>query len=180
MNTQELELYQRIERFSLDDVDAKLFFSKRLARDNNWTIEYAQRVIDEYKKFAFLAIVAGHPVTPSEQVDQVWHLHLVYTRSYWEDFCPLVLQTPLHHNPTKGGQQEGYKLNDWYGKTLASYERFPTATTIRYLVAPSYPFWQRYSFCSRQYTAELDYPKAGFQFFEQVSFPSGCCRCLRP
>lgn len=55
MNTQQLELYQRIQQFSLDRIDAKLSFSKRLARDNNWTIEYAQRVIDEYKKFAFLA-----------------------------------------------------------------------------------------------------------------------------
>ncbi|WP_026735038.1 glycine-rich domain-containing protein [Fischerella sp. PCC 9605] len=124
MNTQQLELYQRIQQFCLDRIDAKLSFSKRLARDNNWTIEYAQRVIDEYKKFAFLAIVAGHLVTPSEQVDQVWHLHLIYTQSYWEDFCSQTLQKPLHHNPTKGGQQERSKFNDWYGKTLESYEHF--------------------------------------------------------
>ncbi|MBD2773903.1 hypothetical protein [Iningainema tapete] len=124
MNTQELKLYQRIQQFSLDEIDAKLSFTQRLARDNNWTTEYAQRVIEEYKKFAFLAVVADHPVTPSDQVDQVWHLHLLYTRSYWEYFCPHVLQMPLHHNPTKGGQHEGYKFNDWYSKTLASYERF--------------------------------------------------------
>jgi uncharacterized protein (TIGR04222 family) len=124
MNVQQAELYQRIQAFSLDDPDADLAFSKRLARDNAWSAQYTQRVIEEYKKFTFLAVVAGHPVTPSDQVDQVWHLHLVYTHSYWREFCPNVLQTPLHHGPTRGGGSEHNKFNDWYSKTLASYEKF--------------------------------------------------------
>jgi hypothetical protein len=124
MNVQQAELYQRIQQFSLDVIDSNLPFSHRLARENGWTIAYAQRVVEEYKKFTFLAIVAGHPVTPSDQVDQAWHLHLLYTQSYWEEFCPKVLQAPLHHNPTKGGQQERGKFNDWYSGTLTSYERF--------------------------------------------------------
>ena len=124
MDVQQAELYQRIQAFSLDDSDAHLSFSKRLARDNAWSAEYTQRVIDEYKKFTFLGVVAGHPVTPSDQVDQVWHLHLIYTHSYWGEFCPNVLQTPFHHGPTRGGRREHHKFNDWYSKTLASYERF--------------------------------------------------------
>ena len=124
MNLQQSELYQRIQAFSLDGPDANLPFSKRLARDNGWSAKYTQRVIDEYKKFAFLAVAAGHPVTPCDQVDQVWHLHLIYTHSYWGEFCPNVLQTPLHHEPTRGGHSEHDKFNDWYSKTLASYEQF--------------------------------------------------------
>ena len=123
MNVPQAELYQRIQAFSLDNVNADLPFSKRLARDNGWSAEYTQRVIDEYKKFTYLAVVAGHPVTPSDQVDQVWHLHLIYTHSYWGEFCPDVLQTPLHHGPTLGGHREHHKFNDWYSKTLSSYER---------------------------------------------------------
>jgi uncharacterized protein (TIGR04222 family) len=124
MNPNQRELYQNIEAFSLDETDAALSFSKRLARDNSWNFNYTQRVIAEYKKFAFLAVVAGHPVTPSDQVDQVWHLHLVYTHSYWDEFCPNVLGMPLHHGPTLGGDSEHSKFNDWYHKTLASYEHF--------------------------------------------------------
>jgi hypothetical protein len=124
MNTEQIELYERIQSFSLDKPNAQLSFSKRLARDNGWTLQYSQQVIEEYKKFAFLAVAAGHPVTPSDQVDQVWHLHLTYTRSYWEEFCSEVLQTPLHHDPTLGGQTENQKFDDWYSKTLESYERF--------------------------------------------------------
>jgi len=124
MNTEQTELYERIHAFSLDKPDAQLSFSKRLARDNGWSLQYARQAIEEYKKFAFLAVAAEHPVTPSDQVDQVWHLHLTYTQSYWEEFCSEILQTPLHHVPTLGGQAESQKFDDWYSKTLESYERF--------------------------------------------------------
>ena len=124
MNESHTELYQRIQEFSLDDRTSDFPFSRRLARENRWSPEYAERAIAEYKKFAFLAVAAGHPVTPSEDVDRVWHLHLLYTQSYWGEFCPQVLQTPLHHSPTRGGKPENRKFHDWYDRTLASYEAF--------------------------------------------------------
>ena len=124
MNFWQAELYQRIERFSLDQPDHQLSFSQRLARDNGWSLRYTDKVIEEYKKFVFLAVVAGHPVSPSDQVDQAWHLHLTYTRSYWEEFCPKILQTSLHHEPTRGGLSEKVKFDELYSKTLESYRQF--------------------------------------------------------
>ncbi|XWK87844.1 MAG: TIGR04222 domain-containing membrane protein [Phormidium sp.] len=124
MNSQQTELYERIQAFSFDRPDTQLTFSKKLAKENGWSLSYAQRAISEYKKFAFLAVAAGHPVAPSDQVDQVWHLHLSYTRSYWQDFCPNILQTPLHHDPSRGGLSEQLKLDDWYSKTLETYKQF--------------------------------------------------------
>ena len=123
MTTDEQALWQRIEAFALDEPTAAFPFSHRLARDNGWSREQAQRVVAEYKRFVLLAMIAGHPVTPSDQVDQAWHLHLTYTRSYWEDFCGKLLPRPLHHEPTRGGSREGRKFDDWYGRTLASYRR---------------------------------------------------------
>jgi uncharacterized protein (TIGR04222 family) len=123
MEPHHFELYRRIQAFDLDAVDAQFTLSERLARENRWSADFTWRVIEEYKKFAFLAMAAGHPVTPSDQVDQVWHLHLTYTRSYWDEFCPQILGKPLHHEPTQGGEREKAKFNDWYGKTLASYQR---------------------------------------------------------
>ena len=78
------------------------------------------RAIEEYKRFVFLAMAAGHPVTPLDEVDQVWHLHLCYTRSYWEDLCGEVLRAPLHHGPTRGGAAERARFDDQYRRTLAS------------------------------------------------------------
>jgi len=115
-------LWQRISNHQLDDPGASLCFSLRLARDNHWPQGFADRVIGEYRRFVFLAMVAGHPVTPSDQVDQAWHLHLLYTRDYWGPFTDR-LPRPLHHGPTLGGAAEGRKFSDWYSKTLHSYWR---------------------------------------------------------
>lgn len=124
MSEEQREQYKRIQSFALDEPDVQLPFSQRLAQENRWTAEYAKKVISEYLKFAFLAVNAGHPVTPSKAVDMAWHLHLTYTKSYWQVFCPQVLQTSLHHEPTQGGTDEEQKFEDWYCKTLESYRRF--------------------------------------------------------
>src|SRR5690606_11954622 len=79
-------------------------------------------VYREYLRFIYLAMTAEHPVTPSEDVDQVWHLHLCYTRSYWQDLCEGVLKKALHHGPTKGGKQEDIRFRDQYQQTLNSYQ----------------------------------------------------------
>jgi hypothetical protein len=56
-------------------------------------------------------------------VDQAWHLHLVYTDSYWNHLCGKILKCPLHHGPTKGGKAEGGKHRNWYAETLSSYRQ---------------------------------------------------------
>lgn len=117
------ELWTKLAGFHIGSGDELLTFEKRLARENGWTPGYSRRVIEEYKRFVFLCCEAGHPCTPSDQVDQAWHLHLTYTHSYWEELCQKVLQRPLHHHPTRGGRKEGAKFDDWYSRTLASYER---------------------------------------------------------
>src|SRR5262245_19684625 len=124
MNATQNQLWRKIEALNLDDASAQLTFTQRLAREIGWSPENARRVVSEYKKFLFLAASAGHPVTPSDPVDQAWHLHLVYTQSYWNDLCREILGRPLHHGPTKGGQTEGAKFYDWYARTLASYQAF--------------------------------------------------------
>ncbi len=116
-------LWDRLQNLDLDG-DAALPFSARLARENGWTTEFARRVVEEYKKFVFLAMRAGHPVSPSEEVDQAWHLHLTYTRSYWDEMCGAILGAPLHHGPTRGGREEGQKFESWYRQTLESYRQF--------------------------------------------------------
>ena len=80
--------------------------------------------MEEYRRFAFLAAVAGHSVSPSEIVDEVWHLHLLYSLAYWNDFCPHVLQKPLHHFPSTGTPADQAKHGDWYARTLDSYQRY--------------------------------------------------------
>jgi hypothetical protein len=121
--TEAESLREKIESFQLDEPGAALPFTSRLAREQGWDHAFAGRVVREYLRFIHLAMTAGHPVTPSEEVDQAWHLHLIYTRSYWEKLCRDTLGQELHHGPTVGGSAEGAKFSDWYAKTLASYRR---------------------------------------------------------
>ena len=122
MTAPQKDLWDKISNFRLDDPDASFTFSARLARENGWTKEYTNSVIEEYLKFIFLCCVSKSSVTPSDPVDQVWHLHLTYTKSYWIDFCKNTLQREIHHNPTKGGKSERKKFNNNYTELHTIYK----------------------------------------------------------
>jgi len=114
------DLWARICGCHPDEVDACLPFSKRLARDNAWSVTFAQRVILEYQRFAYLSRLGSGMVTPSDEVDQAWHLHLTYTRHYWGPFKQ-ALGGPLHHMPTTGGRDQGALFKSTYENTLDLY-----------------------------------------------------------
>jgi uncharacterized protein (TIGR04222 family) len=116
-------LYQRICAYELDDPSHEIGFLAHLMRANGWSRPFALGAIEEYRKFVFLALVADHPVTPSDQVDQVWHLHLLFSDAYWNDFCPRVLGRPLHHHPATGGQAEQDRFHEQYRATIRSYRQ---------------------------------------------------------
>ncbi|MBX9815572.1 MAG: hypothetical protein A4S12_02445 [Proteobacteria bacterium SG_bin5] len=115
-------VWRALQNYQIGPDDAALSFAARLARENGWRPAFAARVIEEYKRFCFLAVTSGHELTPSDAVDQAWHLHLTYTRDYWERFCPQILGRPLHHGPTAGGSDERHRFFRQYADTLAAYE----------------------------------------------------------
>lgn len=121
----ETETWKLIQEYPFLDFrgNTQVHFVKKLASENDWTPEYTLRVIEEYKRFIYIDAVAEHDVTPSDQVDQVWHAHVLHTRDYAK-FCQKVLGGKFfHHNPSTGGFSEDEKHADWYAKTLESYQR---------------------------------------------------------
>lgn len=117
------ELWRRIERHDFEP-DQPLNFTRRLVNHTGWTLDTARAVIGEYRRFCFLAAATSEPVTPSEEVDEVWHFHLTYTSDYWDVWCRTVLHRSFHHHPTRGyaDQDSGFRAH--YATTLARYERF--------------------------------------------------------
>ncbi len=73
-------------------------FADKLARKLGWSVPFALRAIDEYKKFVYLGLVAEFPVTPPKVIDQVWHEHLLFSRGY-RAFCTDVLRRDFDHHP---------------------------------------------------------------------------------
>lgn len=114
-------LWQKLAELQIGSENAQLDFVDRLARDNDWTLQFAEKALLEYKRFIYMVAKQKQELTPSDAVDQVWHLHLAYTKSYWEDLCGNVLGFSLHHNPTMGGKQEDQRFSNAYQRTLDIY-----------------------------------------------------------
>ncbi len=114
-------LLAQLESMQIEPEGAARSFVQRLAQENGWSLSYSRRVFDEYARFLFLAATSGHAVTPSDEVDQAWHLHLAYTKHYWEELCGRILGRPLHHGPTAGGAAEATRYRSQYAATLESY-----------------------------------------------------------
>ena len=145
MTPAQLERWHRIEQLALSPPDSVVSFSDKLMQATGWTRGHCERAITEYRRFLLLAAEAGHPVSPSPDVDEVWHLHLLYTRSYWDDLCPNVLGFRLHHEPATGTTNDRAKLDDWYARTLSSYQVIfgEAAPSDVWAVKPAHVFVQR-------------------------------------
>ena len=124
MTPKQQGLWNKLLAFNIGNKNASLSFAQRLARENNWTLAYSERVIVEYKKFLFLTVITNESQSPSDQVDQAWHLHMTYTRSYWIELCQELLNHEIHHCPTEGGTQEQQKYHQLYRNTLLNYEQY--------------------------------------------------------
>ena len=114
-------LWKRIDACNLTRLGNGLFFEKLLAEVKN--VNLARRAIREYKKFMYLAYISPDRVVPSYYIDKVWHIHLIFTKHYWDEFCPNVLGKRIHHTPSE--DTKDYKNVDSYdlNKTENLYER---------------------------------------------------------
>jgi hypothetical protein len=117
------DLWRRISQHDLEG-GQPLGFTKKLARHLHWPLDFTRAAILEYRRFCFLACVSPTPVTPSEEVDEVWHMHLVHSRDYWDIWCGEVLGRKLHHEPSSGRPEEAGQFRAQYAQTLATYESF--------------------------------------------------------
>lgn len=114
-------LWTLLEQMRIEDAGASRSFEQALAEETGWSEERARAVSREYRRFLYLAAVSDAEVTPSIPVDKAWHLHLSYTRHYWEIMCPDILRRPLHHRPSAGGPAEEARHYEQYAATLALY-----------------------------------------------------------
>jgi hypothetical protein len=97
-------------------------FEAALAALMGWNVRFATRVTDEYRRFLYLAAVARAEVTPSQFVDEAWHLHLSLPH-YRDVLCGRILGRPLEHRPSTGTADDDARCARQYEETLALYER---------------------------------------------------------
>jgi hypothetical protein len=82
--------------------------------------EMAQRVIEEYRKFLFLAMRAGHQVIPPGIINDVWMAHIQNAQNYWENLGQMISERPA----TQGIDAKTFSnMADAWSATLQSYEK---------------------------------------------------------
>ena len=117
-----IQLLRRIEAHGFDAPDDPLGFETRLADDNGWTLGHARAVVAEYRRFLVLTQLAKEPVSPSQDVDQAWHLHLTRTAHY-AAFCEALFGRFLHHEPGRSDGGDAARHRQMYEYTRKVYRR---------------------------------------------------------
>ncbi|HYF05572.1 MAG TPA: hypothetical protein VEA59_05355 [Patescibacteria group bacterium] len=139
------KLWFRIQQYEFDQ-SSHYQFHHRLAHENGWTQEFALRAIFEYRRFVYMAAISSFPVCPSDEVDQVWHTHLLDSEKYFNVWCKQILGFDLHHHPSRGGNEEFVKHYAMYEQTLREYERvFGEAPSSELWPEPGLRFRQVYT-----------------------------------
>ena len=114
-------LWLRIENYVFDEPGAAAPFSAKLTREQGWQSLFTERVLTEYRRFIYLCCISPTGASPSQTVDEAWHMHLTYTVDYWQRFCRDTLQRDIHHHPSAGGAEEKDRHRKWYRQTLKLY-----------------------------------------------------------
>lgn len=98
----EITMRHRLQEYSLEHVRERLIHKDILAAD------IVDEAIEEYKHYMTLILLGYKPLDMfSQQVDDVWHNHILFTKDY-ANFCQQVFGYFLHHNPkTPKEKKEG-------------------------------------------------------------------------
>jgi hypothetical protein len=126
MSIAKLETREEKIRDFIDSLDLSDIISK-LVHQYNWQHKHAVIVVHMYKNFLFLNAKYGekYKLTPSEEIDEIWHLHILETKKYRKD-CYAIFGKYFDHNPMsfKGDIKANYtEMAQSFNKMLELYRK---------------------------------------------------------
>jgi len=78
---------------------------ERVMKEKRWTRRMAEVAAQYYRNFLFLSKKYGdQDFGPTEQIDEIWHAHILYTQEYHRD-CEKIFGYYLHHQPERGEEK---------------------------------------------------------------------------
>jgi len=112
---------------ALDTLDLEPVARKLKDADHGagWSEERTKRAVKNYRVFLLLNhLYPEQPIVPPENVDAVWHHHILDTSKYRRD-CEELFGEMLDHHPYfgMGGSAEERRLEETYQKSLQLFER---------------------------------------------------------
>ena len=113
-------LWLKLNLMNADGLQAFAPLMEMMQKQMGQNAEMAQRVIEEYRKFLFLAMRAGHQVIPPGPVNDAWMLHLQNAQNYWENLGAMITERPA----AQGVDAKQFaSMADAWKMTLESYEK---------------------------------------------------------
>lgn len=97
-----------------------------------WSRKKTLKAIAQYLMFLCLVyLYPNHPLVPSQEIDTVWHHHILDTHKYAQD-CEMLFGRFLHHFPYFGTRDEGdrQQLHLAFGETQALFHQVSSVLAI--------------------------------------------------
>ncbi len=110
-------LWDKLAAYDFPLSYSDVFLSQDVADAAALSTPQVKAVMTEYRRFLYLAAVAGEVVAPSRLIDDIWHLHMQDTRAYLNGLCEGVIGKVIHHMPGRAAPA----LDPAYLRTLAIY-----------------------------------------------------------
>lgn len=108
------------------------------AREQGWDSNYTSRVTEEYIRFLYIVIHKKVVGVPSDDVDKIWHNHILDTEKYTAD-CKKLMNGYIHHSPS-------YTLKDRENLVIPATQFHKAYNATFGIIAPS-DIWTNKSDC---------------------------------
>lgn len=110
---------KKLQEVDLESIAAQLMQS-------GWTHQQTSRAIKQYRMFLFLIYL--HPNTqlvPTQEIDIVWHCHILNTRKYRKD-CQMLFGRYIDHEPDSEfwDKVNSISLDTAFAHTQALFEQY--------------------------------------------------------
>jgi hypothetical protein len=108
---------------SVISVDLMRAYDRSDAKPEGWSREHAQVALRRYERWLLLAQGhPGRPLSPTRDIDVMWHLHMLSPRAYWQD-CMRLFGRILDHDGGFGRtDDEAVELQRIFGETAALWQ----------------------------------------------------------
>lgn len=84
------------------NLDAVIFKLCHERGDAKWSLARARKAVEDYRRWLFLhKIYPKAKLVPTQDIDEVWHTHILDTMAYGPD-CERMFGHFLHHFPYAG------------------------------------------------------------------------------
>ena len=162
----------------LESLDLELIAQKLMHPNygQGWTRQQVDRAIANYKRFLHLLYL--HPnstIVPTQEIDEVWHQHILDTRKYEQD-CQWLFGYFVHHYPYfgMGSDAEQQAIDTTFARTQSLFAQYFNID----LTENNYHLHEA---CSAILKGQPNQPSSCIELKERsLNSPSGCIELNAP